>query len=68
VDTSPVPHGPRKVTSKNQISIPEELLRSVGVTVGHNVFLMINPDKPGTLVLFPQALLARVIEKGWTGL
>lgn len=63
-----VPDGPRKVTSKNQVSLPAEQLESIGVGVGDSLWVMPNPDRPGTLVLMPRRLAAEVFAKGWTSL
>ena len=51
---------------KQQISIPESDLLSIGATVGDTVYVMRNPDRPGTLVIVPEALMAEIVRKGWT--
>jgi bifunctional DNA-binding transcriptional regulator/antitoxin component of YhaV-PrlF toxin-antitoxin module len=66
VDTAP--HGPRKVGAKGQITLPEELLTAIGAGTGANVWVTLNPDRPGTLVIIPQALMMEVFRKGWTAL
>lgn len=63
-----LPYGPRRVAAKNQISLPTELMVAIGVSIGENVFLMMNPDRPGTLVLLTQAAMTEVVRKGWTAL
>ena len=63
-----VPQGGRKVAPKNQVSIPAELLEAIGVEVGDHVWLMTNPDRPGTLVILPRSVMAEVVAKGWTAL
>lgn len=60
-----VPSGPRKIAAKNQVSIPADLLDAIGVAVGDDLFIVVNPDRPGTLVLMPRAIMAEVFKKGW---
>lgn len=61
-----VPSGPRKIAAKNQISIPSEYLAEIGVRVGDDVFIAVNPDRPGTLVIIPRLLMSDIFRKGWT--
>lgn len=63
-----LPHGPRRVAPKNQVSLPAELLGAVGVSIGDNVWVALNPDRPGTLIVIPQTLMMEVFRKGWTAL
>lgn len=51
---------------KHQVSIPAEMLAHVGVTVGDPVFVAVNPDRPGTLVIIPSQVMAEIFRKGWT--
>lgn len=60
-----VPSGPRTVMSKNQVSLPSEMLTLIGVSVGDGVFVVPNPDRPGTLVIIPKRLMAEIFQKGW---
>ncbi len=61
-----VPSGPRKVAPKNQVSVPADLLEAIGVHVGDDVFFVLNPDRPGTILILPRPLMAEVFRKGWT--
>jgi hypothetical protein len=63
-----VPSGPRKIASKNQVSVPAEYLAAVGVAVGDDLFVVVNPDRPGTLLLLPRSVMADVFKKGWTSI
>lgn len=63
-----MPSGPRKVLPKNQVTVPGELLEAIGVRQGERIFLMLNPDKPGTIVIIPEPLMAEIIRKGWTAI
>ena len=60
-----MPTGPRKVTAKNQVSIPDDLLKAIGVLEGESLWVMLNPDRPGTLVVMPREVMRAVIQKGW---
>ena len=62
------PKGPRKIAPKNQVSVPRELLDAIGVQVGEAVYVGLNPDKAGTLVVIPQKLMDDIFQKGWTAL
>lgn len=64
----PLPQGPRRVAPKNQITVPAELLDAIGVVVGGEVFVVSNPDRPGTLVIIPRAMMEEIFRKGWTAL
>lgn len=63
-----VPSGPRRIAAKNQISLPTEYLGVIGTGVGDDLFVAVNPDRPGTLVLIPRPLMAQIFEKGWTSI
>jgi hypothetical protein len=64
VDTAPFLE--RKITPKNQISVPHEYMAAYRMRVGEHVYIGPNPDKPGTLILVPQWRMAEIFEKGWT--
>jgi ABC-type lipoprotein release transport system permease subunit len=55
--------GPRR-----NVSIPEELAEYLGVDTGDKVYLMVNPDRPGTVVLLTAAGIRDVVMKGWTSI
>lgn len=61
-----VPYGPRRVAAKGQISVPGQLLDLIGVAIGEDVWLVANPDRPGTLVVMPRTAMRELFEKGWT--
>lgn len=61
-----IPIGPRKLAPKNQVTIPAELLSEMGVEVGDDVFVALNPDRPGTVIVIPRRLMAEIFRKGWT--
>ena len=63
-----LPSGPRKVGAKNQVAVPGEMLKAIGVQVGEEVFFVLNPDRPGTILIMPRALMAEIFSKGWTAL
>lgn len=43
-------------------------MAALGIRTGEQVYLAINPDMPGTLIVVPEPLMAELFEKGWTGL
>lgn len=63
-----VPVGPRKVGAKSQVSVPAELLDEIGIAVGDGLWFMVNPDRPGTLVVLPRHAMAEIVQKGWTAI
>jgi hypothetical protein len=68
VADDPLPDGPRRVGHKQQVSIPLHMLQVIGVEVGDQVWIMLNPDRPGTLLLIPRSMMSSIVEKGWTAL
>ena len=62
------PDGPRRVGERNQITLPADQLSAIGVAPGGDVWIAVNPDRPGTLVILSEAVLTEVFEKGWTSL
>lgn len=66
VDT--VPDGPRRIGERRQVSLPADQLEQLGLGPGDDVWLMLNPDRPGTMLILGKDVLARLVEKGWTSL
>jgi bifunctional DNA-binding transcriptional regulator/antitoxin component of YhaV-PrlF toxin-antitoxin module len=60
--------GPRRVQQRHQITLPEDQLRLLGLTQGSRVWIGINPDKPGTLVVVPEPVYAEILRKGWSSI
>lgn len=58
----------RKIGPKNQINLPGEYMRTLGMAQGEQVYIGENPDQPGTLVLIPESAMKRIFQKGWTSL
>jgi bifunctional DNA-binding transcriptional regulator/antitoxin component of YhaV-PrlF toxin-antitoxin module len=63
-----LPSGPRKVGAKNQVAVPAEMLEAIGVQVGEEVVFVVNPDRRGTILIMPRALMAEIFRKGWIAL
>lgn len=40
-------------------------MTAIGIGPGDDVWVSINPDRPGTLILIPRELVADVFRKGW---
>lgn len=58
----------RKIGPKNQLNLPAEYMSELGMERGQHVYIGPNPDKPGTLVVIPERVMADVFRKGWTAL
>ena len=61
-----MPDGPRKLQGKGLVTISEELRTAVGLALGDQVWVAVNPDKPGTLVVIPRGVMMEVFRKGWS--
>jgi hypothetical protein len=44
------------------------MLEAIGVQVGEEVVFVVNPDRPGTILIMPRALMAEIFRKGWIAL
>lgn len=62
------PSGPRKIGPRHQVCVPSELLEAIGAQVGDDLFFVLNPDRPGTILLLPRGLMAEIFRKGWTAM
>jgi hypothetical protein len=60
--------GPRRVAPKNQVTIPNNLMLVLDVHVGDDVYMVSNPDRPGTIVILSKSQINDVFQKGWTAL
>jgi bifunctional DNA-binding transcriptional regulator/antitoxin component of YhaV-PrlF toxin-antitoxin module len=62
-------HGPvpiqRKISPKSQVVIPSEILDALRLSIGDDIWWVINPDLPGTAVLMPRRLMEEVFGRGW---
>jgi bifunctional DNA-binding transcriptional regulator/antitoxin component of YhaV-PrlF toxin-antitoxin module len=61
----PEPPQPRKVGDRGQVQIPPELLEALGIEAREFVWIGLNPDRPGTLVILTNDAMKRIYEKGW---
>jgi hypothetical protein len=55
---------PGVIGPKNQVSFPAELLSAIGVEQGQDVWIAVNSDHPGTLVVIPEPLMEQVFRSG----
>jgi hypothetical protein len=60
-----VPYAVNTITTKTQLTLGADALRGVQVAIGDRLWIVTNPDRPGTLVLIPDAIMAEIFEKGW---
>ena len=66
VQVDPGQPEPRTISGpRHNVSIPTELLEYLGLATGDRVYLMINPDRAGTVVLMASATMRDVVLKGW---
>ena len=63
-----LPDGPRKIGERNQVTLPADQLAAIGVSPGDHVWVVINPDRPGTLVVLSRAVYADMFQKAWTSI
>ncbi|MFP5580029.1 MAG: hypothetical protein ACLGIZ_17605 [Acidimicrobiia bacterium] len=63
-----VPFGPRKVGPKRQVALPPEVLEYLHAGIGDSLWVMPNPDKPGTVVVLNEETVEDLMKKGWTTL
>ena len=61
-----VPHGPRPIMPKNQLTLGAEVLRENGLMIGDRLWIAKNPDRLGTLILIPEDVMSEIFQKGWT--
>lgn len=53
-------YGPVPVQKTGTVTVPKPLLDEIGVAPGEKVHWLLNPDIPGTLILIPAGMVARV--------
>ncbi len=53
-------YGPNPVQKTGTVTVPKQLLDEIGVAPGERVHWLLNPDIPGTLLLIPASVVARV--------
>ena len=50
------------------VSLGSEFSGYLGVGEGSKIFLMANPDRPGTVVVMTTETMKEIVEKGWRAL
>lgn len=58
------PHGPFKIGANRQITIPAELLRRMNLEPGDSVYVAMDPDIEGSLVVIPVERVVTWLEAG----
>jgi len=61
-------HGPYEINSRGQVSVPKELRDKLNLDVGSAVYLALNPDRTGSLLLVPAELVAAWLTAGQTAM
>lgn len=60
-----IPYGPRPVAANGQVVLPKDVLSAVGLTPGESaVFVLVNEEEAGTILVVPDTLMARWSELG----
>jgi antitoxin component of MazEF toxin-antitoxin module len=60
------PYGPHRVGQNRQIALPADLMKLVRLEPGDQVYLQVNPELPGTLIVIPVEIATRWFELGRT--
>ncbi len=58
------PHGPHRIGQNRQVALPADLMKRVHLRVGDEIYLQVNDDPPGTLLLIPMEVATEWFEKG----
>lgn len=58
------PYGPKAVSPKGQVALPQELMRSSGLVAGDQVYVLEWDDPPGSILILPIELAVRWFEQG----
>lgn len=58
------PRGPHRIGQNRQVAIPADLMKMVDLRPGDEVYLQINPDLEGTLLVVPAEVATRWFEAG----
>ena len=62
------PDGPRVIGQRNQVTLPSDQIKSIGVGPGDSVWITINPDRPGSLVILNEESMNEIFRKGWVAI
>lgn len=54
-------YGPYPIQKNGTITVPVALLAELGMDKGHDAQWLLNPHLPGTLVLVPNRMVARIM-------
>jgi antitoxin component of MazEF toxin-antitoxin module len=58
------PHGPHRIGQNRQVALPAELMKLVHLHIGDEVYLQVNDDPPGTLLIVPMEIATDWFERG----
>ena len=58
------PYGPHRIGQNRQVALPADLMRLVALEPGDQVYLQVNPDHEGTLVVVPVEIATRWFNLG----
>lgn len=58
------PHGPHRIASNGQVVLPKDVLRAANLEPGDAIYVQVNDDPPGTILLVPMEIAAAWFELG----
>lgn len=58
------PHGPHRIGQNRQVALPAGLMSRVHLRPGDEVYLQVNEDPPGTLLVIPMEIATAWFEAG----
>jgi antitoxin component of MazEF toxin-antitoxin module len=58
------PHGPHRIGQNRQVALPVDLMSRVHLRPGDEVYLQVNDDPPGTLLVIPMEIATKWFETG----
>ena len=50
---------------KHQLTVPPRVLEALGLVEGQDLWVALNPDKPGTFLVMTEAVASEVWQRGW---
>ena len=56
------------IGQRNQVTLPSDQIKSIGVGPGDPVWITVNPDRPGSLVILNEESMNEIFRKGWVAI
>ena len=58
------PHGPYRITSSRQVTVPKELTEVLGIDAGDRVYMSLSPDR-SSIVLSAASRVSALLHAGY---